>query len=91
MIMNSGSQQSGTIALRDESKDETRTFLEDDDINDRFKLDLETMRSIEGDNVVTGGGAIKAHRRSVGETQVVTPLQPSLAADSGKKSKDREL
>jgi len=49
------------------------------------------MRSIEGDNVVTGGGAIKAHRRSVGETQVVTPLQPSLAADSGKKSKDREL
>jgi|TARA_B110000285_G_scaffold227724_1_gene289486 hypothetical protein len=77
--------------LRDESKDEARTFLEDDDINDRFKLDLETMRSIEGDNVVTGGGAIKAHRRSVGETQVVTPLQPSLAADSGKKSKDREL
>ena len=81
--------------MRDESKDvlkdEARTFLEDDDINDRFKLDLETMRSIEGENVVTGGGAIKAHRRSVGETQVVTPLQPSLAADSGKKSKDREL
>jgi hypothetical protein len=60
--------------LRDESKDETRTFLEDDDINDRFKLDIETMRSIEGDKVVAGGGAIKAHRRSVGETQVVTPL-----------------